>query len=81
MNEFLSYLTKITKKAGAIMPDFSLPIEKVNQYMEVINPILADANILFPVDDILAAFIVLGTLRITLLVIWVFKFVRDLLPF
>lgn len=58
-----------------------IPLEKFTEYMNLITKYLADANTIFPVDDILLILAILIGLTVVFFIIWGIAFVRKLLPF
>lgn len=81
MNWFIDKIAWVMDKFGKKVPKADIPWDKLDSFMNTLTPYLADANILFPVDDILAMLIILMAIRAVLLAIWVIKFIRGLLPF
>lgn len=81
MDFMMDKLSWLLDKFGAEVPQVNIPWEKLNTMMDVLNPYLAQANIIFPVDAILTMLIILGGIRAILLVIWSISFVRKMLPF
>lgn len=58
-----------------------IPWEKLNAMMEVVNPYLADANVIFPVDTIIQITLINMGIQAVMLLIWTITFVRKMLPF
>ncbi|MEW9702926.1 hypothetical protein [Paenibacillus sp. SI8] len=81
MDFIYNKLSGILERFGASIPNFELPFNRLAEFMAVLNPHLAQANILFPVDAVVTILIILGAVRAVLLVIWGIEFVRKMLPF
>lgn len=59
----------------------SIPWEKYNQAMDFLGGYLADANVIFPVDDLMVMVGIVVAIRAVLFVVWGISFVRKMLPF
>jgi hypothetical protein len=81
MNWFIDKITSILDRFGDKIPSVNFQWEKFDQFMNVLTPYLADANVIFPVDDVLVMLGILLSVRAVLFAIWCIKFIRDLLPF
>lgn len=81
MDFFMSKLSGMFDMFGAKIPQVNIPWAKFGQFMDVVNPYLAQANVIFPVDALLAMLVIWGTIRVALLIIWTISFIRRMLPF
>lgn len=81
MSYFFDKIASLADKFRLKIPSLDIPWDKLGEMMSRVNPYLADANQIFPVDAILTCLGIWCVLQVVLLTIWVFKFLRDLLPF
>jgi hypothetical protein len=81
MDYMLDKVGWLLKKFGGKIPKVDIPWDKLTSMMDVINPYLAEANQIFPVDTLLTVLIIWAGLRAALFIIWTISFVRKLLPF
>jgi hypothetical protein len=81
MDFMMDKITWLLNKFNLKIPSFTIPWNKLTEMMDIINPYLAQANIIFPVDTILTILIIMGSIRAVLLVIWSLAFIRKMLPF
>jgi len=81
MDFMMKKLAWLLDKFSSKIPDVNIPWEKLQIYQNILDEYLSQANMIFPVDAILAILIIYGAFRAALLVIWTIKFIRDLLPF
>lgn len=81
MDFMLGKITELINKyaEGFNVPE--IPIDRFNYYMGVISNFLAQANTIFPVDDLLVILGILIGLTAVMFVIWTISFIRKLLPF
>lgn len=68
-------------KFGAQIKMPPIPFDKFNTFMAFMQPYMAEANVLFPVDDILVMLAIILGIRAVLWIIWAAAFVRKMLPF
>lgn len=81
MDFIFNKLSWLINKFGSKVPNVKVPFEKLTHFMDVINPYLAQANVIFPVDAVLLILIILGGIRAILLLVWTLEFIRKMLPF
>lgn len=81
MDRLLQVIIDMVGRFGGAVTAPDIPWSKLYSMMDVLQPYLSEANILFPVDDILLMMIIFGAIRIVLIVLWSIKFIRSMLPF
>lgn len=81
MSFFMDKISWLLDKFAGKIPQVEIPWEKFSSFMDIVNPYLSQANIIFPVDALLTILILYGTIRAILLIIWTVAFIRKLLPF
>lgn len=80
MDRLLDIIIDMVGRFGGSITAPDIPWNKLYSMMDVLMPYLRKANSIFPVDDILAIFVILGAIRIVLIVLWSIKFIRSMLP-
>ena len=81
MDRLLQVIIDMVGRFGGAVTPPTIPFDKLYSMMDVLMPYLNKANSIFPVDDILFIFVILGGIRIVLIVLWSIKFIRSMLPF
>lgn len=81
MNFLMSKITEWLNKASSAIEVPEIPWHKFEEMMQVVNPYLSQANILFPVDAILLMLIIFAGIRVVLIVLWGLQFIRGMFPF
>lgn len=81
MDFMMGKITDLINKYAKNINVPHIPLEKFNEYMNLITPHLATANSIFPVDDLLLMCAILIGLTAVLFILFVIKFIRGMLPF
>lgn len=81
MDFFMNFIADILKRFGSKIPTVDFNFDKFPEMLAKIQPYLAEANIIFPIDDLLLMVIIITGLWSILMVIWMIQFIRNLLPF
>jgi len=81
MDFLIGKVVWLLDKFGAEIHMPTIPFEKFSQFMTFMQPYMDQANVLFPVDDILVMLAIILGLRAVLWVIWAAAFIRKMLPF
>lgn len=81
MDFMLGKVTELINKYADGIDLPHIPLEQFNYFMAVISNFLAQANSIFPVDDVLIMLGILIALCAVMFVIWIIFAIRKLLPF
>ncbi|MEI7028341.1 hypothetical protein [Paenibacillus sp. y28] len=81
MDFLIGKLTWLLDKYAGQMSMPSIPYSSYSGYLAVMQPYISEANVLFPVDDILLMLSIILGIRAVLWIIWGVVFIRNLLPF